>query len=234
MIPMPPKTGKDRTRKKSRTPAKDSGGEKNIKPATREKILGAAERVFAELPYYAASIRMVGKAAGIDHPLISYYFPAKADLFEAVLEDLTETFYQASIGWFEGLAEMSPSRGLSVYIDRFFAFALDHPEAMRIVALNLVQPEESPIIPGYQRLQRLFARTAEIFRQGTPLKGPADEIRMFTESFNTLVINYLGAPAYYAGILGMDPKSPAYLKWVKETLLFLFLPRLKQLIRGPA
>jgi hypothetical protein len=55
---------------------------------------------------------------------------------------------------------------------------------------------------------------------------------MFTESFNTLVINYLGASTTYAGRLRMDPHGPSYRRWVKETLLFIFLPRLRQLIRG--
>ncbi len=55
---------------------------------------------------------------------------------------------------------------------------------------------------------------------------------MFTESFNTMVINYLGASTHYASILGMDPHGHAYRRWVKECLLFLFLPRLKQLIIG--
>jgi AcrR family transcriptional regulator len=233
MIVMPPRIKTNPGRKRNRNPEGSRRG-KNPRTATHEKILEAAKRVFAEHPYYAASIRMVGKAAGIDHPLISYYFRTKAELFEAVVEDMTDTYYQANIAWFDGIERMSPSGGLSVFIDRLLDFALEHPEALRIVALNLVQPEESPIIPGYQRIQGLFARTSELFQQVSPLQGSPEEIRRFTESFNTLVINYLGAGTYYAGILGMDPRSPDYLQWVKETLMFLFLPRLKKLIRGAA
>ena len=199
---------------------------------TRERILAAAKTVFAQYPYYTASIRMIGKAAGMDHPLISYYFPTKADLFEAVLEKIAGLYYAANAEWFSGLDKFGPDEGLSQYIDRMFAFAARHPEAIRAVAINLVQPEDTDIIPGYRKIQNLFARNAETFQETVGLKASFDQIRMFTESFNTLVINYLGAKTYYAGILGMKPQSPEYLQWVKETLMYLFLPRLEQLILG--
>ena len=218
--------------KKTRKTSQSAGGNKNQKTPTREKILDAAKRVFAEHPYSAASIRMVGNEAGIDHPLISYYFPTKADLFEAVLEEIAQTYYEANTSWFEGLDALSASRGFPLYIDRLLDFTSKNPEALRIMALNLAQPEEAAIIPGYQRIQGLFTRNAETFRKVATLRASTRQIRMFTESFNTLVINYLGASAYYAGILGLNPRSAAYLKWVKETLLFLFLPPLKQLILG--
>jgi len=223
------------TKKKSekKSPGtQDPVPKRNKKTATREKILEAAKKVFAEHPYSTASIRMVGSAAGIDHPLISYYFPTKADLFEAVVEEISETYYHANTAWFEGLEALSLSRGISLYIDRMLDFISKHPETLRIVALNLAQPEDSEIIPGYGQMQRLLARNTETFRKVTTLRGSAREARMFTESFNTLVVNYLGASTYYAGILGMNPHGPTYRRWVKETLLFLFLPRLKQLIRG--
>ncbi len=218
--------------KKGGPRAQPTEGKRNQKTATRGKILEAAKKVFAEHPYSTASIRMVGNAAGIDHPLISYYFPTKADLFEAVVETIAETYYRANTSWFEGLEALSLSRGLSLYIDRMLDYISKHPEALRIVALNLVQPEDAEIIPGYGQMQRLLTRNTETFRKVAALRSSAREIRMFTESFNALVINYLGAASYYAGILGMNPRGPTYRRWVKETLLLLFLPRLRQLIRG--
>jgi AcrR family transcriptional regulator len=225
--------GKKKVNEKGRKAA-PAAGRKNQKQATRDRILEAAKRVFAEHPYSTASIRMVGSAAGIDHPLISYYFPTKADLFEAVLEDITETIYEANTSWFEGLETSSPSKGFPLYIDRLLDFTSKHPEALRIIALNLVQPEDETIIPGYKRIQALQLNNTETFRKVAALRSHAREIRRFTGSFDIMVINLVGAATYYAGILGLNPRSAAYRRWVKETLLFLFLPPLKQLIRGQA
>jgi AcrR family transcriptional regulator len=218
--------------KKKNPKTQDPGPNRSKKAATREKILEAAKKIFSEQPYSSASIRMVGNAAGIDHPLISYYFPTKADLFEALLEEITETYIQASNSWFEGLEALSLSSGLSLYIDRMLDFTSKHPEALRIVALNLAQPVESEIIPGYGLIQRLLASNTDTFRKVAVLRSSTREMRMFTESFNMMVINYLGAASYYSGILGLKPRGPAYRRWVKESLHLLFLPWLRQTIRG--
>jgi len=199
---------------------------------TRDKIIEAAIEVFADYPYNAASIRMIGNAAKIDHPLISYYFPNKAVLFEEVLKTITEEYYQANTAWFDGLEKLGPEKGLSLYLDRFFEFALTHPKALRIFALNLVQAEDAEIIPGYLHIQNFFSKTTRTFIKTIPLQGSDRDIAFFTHSFNTLVMNYLAAGTYYASILGLEPGSRGYFNWVKDALIFLFLPRLKQLISG--
>lgn len=202
------------------------------KKETREAIVEAAIKVFSDYPYGSASIRMIGKTAGIEHPLINYYFPTKAALFEEVLETVTDVYYQANISWFEGLEGLDPETGLSLYLDRFFDFALKHPKPIRIIALNLVQTKGQDIIPGYLRLQSLFTKMTRTFMTAAPLQGPPNSIEMLTTNFNTLAINYLGAGAYYAGILGLKPDSPEYLKWVKESMTFMVLPVLKELLDG--
>ncbi len=88
------------------------------------------------------------------------------------------------------------------------------------------------MIPGYERVRNFFAKTKQTFKKAIPLQGTADDIEMFTHSFNTLAINYLGASTYYAGILGLAPGSRQYLEWVKKTMIFVFLPPLKQIIIG--
>lgn len=95
-----------------------------------------------------------------------------------------------------------------------------------------MQAQGTDIIPGYRRLQSLFTKMTRTFMASAPLQGPTNSIRMLTTNFNTMAINYLGASTYYAGILGMRPDSPDYLKWVKDALTFMVLPVLKQLLDG--
>jgi AcrR family transcriptional regulator len=213
---------------KKRQPQGDGCGKKK----TREKIVEAASIVFSNFPYYAASIRMIGKEAKIDHPLINYYFPTKAELFQEVLRTTIEAYYQANIQWFEGLAALGPEKGFSLYIDRLIDFALSHPKPMRIIALNLVQARQSDIIPGYQLLQQFFLDAMQTFIQSVPVRSADFDIQRLTTNFNTMAINYLGASDYYAGILGMESQSPQYLKWVKDSLTCIILPWLKQLLEA--
>lgn len=204
------------------------------KSSTRDKILKAARKVFAEHPYNAASIRMIGKTAEIEHPLVNYYFPTKSNLFQMVLEDIAEENYQATQDFLKDMDKMKPYDGFNLYLDRLMAYNRKQPHAFRVLLLNMVQAEHAATIPGFKIIQDISRRTAQAFKNKVPLKASEEKIERFTTSFNSMVINYLGAQQYYAEILGMPPGSDSYAAWVKETLVYLFLPHLRNLIRDEA
>ena len=214
----------------TKTPKTDN--RKPVKKATRSKILKAARKVFAQYAYHAASIRMIGKEAGIDHPLISYYFPSKAILFEAVLADIVQEWHKANQAWFEGLDQMSPEAGLSLYIDRMLDYMRKHPYAAQVFLLNMVQAQDADTIPGYDAIQTFFDQSTQLLKSLVPMQAADSDIVKFRQSFNTLAMSYVGAKSYYAGILGIPANSKEYKEWVKGMLMELFLPRLKQLISG--
>ena len=51
-----------------------------------------------------------------------------------------------------------------------------------------------------------------------------DSMSRFQESFTALILHFFGFAAPQARVLGFEKDNPAYLKWVKETMLFIFLP----------
>jgi len=217
---------------KKNSTASKTGNKKKVKKETRLKILKAARKVFAQYAYHAASIRMIGKEAGIDHPLISYYFPSKAVLFEAVLADILEEWHKANQSWFDGLEKMGPTDGLSLYIDRMLDYSRKHAYAAEVFLLNMVQAQDADTIPGYQAIQVFFDQTTRLLKNLVPVRSAESDIEKFTQNFNTLALSYIGAKSYYAGILGMSPRSREYKEWVKGALMDLLLPRLKQLMYG--
>lgn len=62
------------------------GGRRPGPSNTREAILAAARRQFAERGYAHASLREIATAAGVDHKLIAYFFGSKRGLFVAANE----------------------------------------------------------------------------------------------------------------------------------------------------
>jgi AcrR family transcriptional regulator len=215
---------------------KDKSGnqppDKAKKNDTVGRILHSARKIFSEHPYHTASIRTIGNDAGLNYPLIAYYFSTKAALFEAVLVDISEEYYRETAKWLRETAGMGPEKGLSVYIDRLIEFNLTHPEAQRILLLNQVRVGESPIVPCYWVLQEFFVQWIHLFKETSSARAANRDIENFAHNFNVLAINYLGAGSFHAGVLGVSPSSPEYKKWVKENLTALFLPLLKQLLRG--
>jgi AcrR family transcriptional regulator len=198
--------------------------------AARQKILSAARTVFARYPYHSASIRMVGSEGGFDHPIINYYFPTKASLFEAILSDICEEVFQANRACLAGVERLSPRDGLALYIDRFLDYNCKNPEPLRIIMLNFVLSNTLDELPGHWYIHSMLRETRRTFEGNIPLRASPEAIGMFIHSFNMLVMIYLGAGDCQAQILGMEPGSNAYRVWVKDSLIFIFLSHLKELL----
>jgi AcrR family transcriptional regulator len=56
----------------------------------KERILDAAEQLFARRGFYGVSLRDITQAAGVDVALVSYHFGGKRELFTAVFERRAE------------------------------------------------------------------------------------------------------------------------------------------------
>jgi AcrR family transcriptional regulator len=204
-----------------RSPSKS----KAAKEPKKEIILKAAKKVFCHYPYSTASMRMIAKEARVDHPLIIYYFSSKAALFETVLKDLIGQHRQAMPGWFIGLREMGLADAVSTYLDRALSFHFEHPEIFRIILLNLTQSvKKGGMVPHPQVIQDTFNMWANGFSRRLPFNIKPEQTLSFLRCISLLMLNLIGAREYHAEIQGMDPKSDAYLRWVKEQIMFIILP----------
>lgn len=85
-----------------------------IMPTTRDRILNAAERLFAQRGYYGVTIRQITREAGVDVALASYYFGPKTDLFRAVLERRADELHGAILQSLEDTAIRAGDRPASV------------------------------------------------------------------------------------------------------------------------
>lgn len=202
----------------------------------KRNILRAANKVFARYSYKAASTRKIAEEAGIEHPLIHYYFGSKKRLFAEVaqtnfaefrelhekwLEDLHGKILQ---GEFKGLDEI-----LGFYIDRFMEYCWDNPDPLTIVVANIsrlgkpgsdVNMAES--IDHFQQVKKMMTERLNI--------PDHVELESYVQSFNALLLVYVGARSYQAALMGMDPESQEYRAWVKETLVLVFTPWLQRLL----
>lgn len=195
---------------------------------TRAAILEAACRIFAEQSYTAASIRTIAREGGVPHALIRYYYPTKADLFEAVAEKICSDLFQVCENSFQEVSRMERAEGFSLFIRRLIEFAQQQPWTFRIFLLNL-SSETLETVPGQARMIGTVEAIRGAMIQSLKLKATHEEICRFTDSFNALVFYYLGTPASAAWLLRLDPDSEAYSEWVHKTLIHIFLPTLNHL-----
>ncbi|MDD0976796.1 TetR/AcrR family transcriptional regulator [Pseudomonas fontis] len=69
----------------------------NIRQRNVDKILIAAEQVFAEKGYAGTAMVDIAEAAQIPRSNVHYYFSTKAELYQAVLFDLLEVWKQDAL-----------------------------------------------------------------------------------------------------------------------------------------
>ena len=136
--------------------------------ATREAILAAARRQFAEAGYERTSIRGVAADAGVDAALVVHFFGSKEQLF------------RAAVSWPFDPAELAPqllgpgATGLGERLARAFLTMWDDPETSpRLLALlRSAMTNES-----FARLLREFVVT-QLFRHLMEVvEGPDRELR---------------------------------------------------------
>lgn len=138
--------------------------------ATRESILTAAERLFAERGVYAVSNRQVSEAAGQgNNAAVGYHFGTKADLVRAIIrkhetrvEEIRARLL-AAIGdstdvrdWVDCLVRPVPEHlaelGSPTWFARFCAQVMTDPALQQImVEETLSSPSLREIIEGFNR-----------------------------------------------------------------------------------
>jgi len=110
------------------------------------RILRAAERVFAEQGFAAASTAAIARIAGLPKANLHYYFRTKEALYRRVLESIIA-------GWVETAdpieAGADPRRALSAYIAGKIEYSRLRPHASKVFANEILHG--APSIAGRLR-----------------------------------------------------------------------------------
>ncbi len=135
--------------------------------STRTAILEAALAEFAEKGFEAASIRSIAERTGFQHPLITYHYPSKDLLWQAVAED---TFERIRKEWDARASEevdLQPLERLRAEYRALFRHTTKFPEFHRFmrqeaasnnprlqwVAENVLAPLIDRLLPQIQAAQ---------------------------------------------------------------------------------
>lgn len=130
--------------------AADRGGDK------RERILTAAERIFARHGFFAAKVSDVAKEAGVADGTIYLYFKSKDDLLISLFERRMQQVNEALREAVEGIE--SPREQLRAFIKTYLQLVHDEPTAVEVLTIELRQSSkfmkeyENPQFADFLRL----------------------------------------------------------------------------------
>jgi len=138
------------------------------KPA-QERILDAAEELFAQRGFYGVSVREITQAAGVDVALVSYHFGAKRALFTAV---------------FERRAELLNAERLAL-LEQVRRATLPSPPPLEAIVSAFTRPLLERSARGGAGWKSYFALVAQV--NNSPEWGPV----LMTRHFDPLVDKFI-------------------------------------------
>jgi len=190
---------------------------------TAQRILDAAEDLFAAHGYSATSLADVADTVGIRTPSLYNHFRNKEALYGAVLDRLIASFSAP----LEALSQNDVN--YEQVLERLEGIVRQHhanPNLARLLQHAALSggPHTDELI---DRLFRpMFASPDKIEGSNVPLLGDAGLQPWAVMAFNNLVMSYVTMAPMYRDVLGQDPFSEAalenQLKLVKSLLQAVF------------
>lgn len=182
----------------------EQAAEQRDTPSTAERILDAAEDLFAEKGYSATSLGDVADRVGIRSPSLYNHFRNKEALYEAVLERLLADFTAP---------QKELDRGPLTY-ERVFEW-LDTIVRQHHANPNLARLLQHAALSGGPHTNELVERFFRpMFQTSAEIEG--ETVAVFDNeglqpwavmAFNNLVMSYVTMAPMYRDLLGQDPFS---------------------------
>lgn len=148
-----------------------------------ERILDAAEALFARRGYHGVTVKDVSREAGVDAGLLHYYFAGKAGVFKAVIErraDMVNQSRLASLQRYEEEAgdSLTVEGVVRAYLRPTFDFMIEGDEGNRNYAAMIAHLNSAPdgAIPDIETspFDPVVHRLVELLRKARPDCAEAD------------------------------------------------------------
>ncbi len=149
----------------------------------KERILDAAEQLFAQRGFYGVSLRDITQAAGVDVALVSYHFGGKRELFTAVFERRAGVLNRERLELLEDVrrAALPAAPSLEAIADAFFQPLLERSARggpgwksyFALVAYVNNSPEFGPLMMT-RHFDPLVDRFIAVLREALPECPPRE------------------------------------------------------------
>jgi AcrR family transcriptional regulator len=109
---------------------------------TQQKLLDAATEAFSENGFKGTSTRDIADRAGVHHPLITYHFKNKSQLWRAAADRVFSEFNDSLINAMEEVPKMDPKARAETFIRTYVRFAFGQPALHKIILQESSYPSD--------------------------------------------------------------------------------------------
>lgn len=192
---------------------------------TKQKLLDAALEAFSENGFQGTSTRNIAERAGVHHPLITYHFRNKEELWRAAADRIFTDFNAALAKAAAELAGESPKDRMAAMIRAYVHFAASKPALHKIMVQEASRPSQRLDWLINRHLRPLFEVVIEEIkvlqeRGVAPDGDPALLFNMIRVSSGAL----LALSLEIKGTSNIDLDHPAQLDALADMIIKVFLP----------
>ena len=186
---------------------------------TKDRVLRAAEDLFAAEGYSGASIKAIAERAGVTGAMIHYYFDSKERLYHAVLDHIVGELQEMAT---EIVATGKPPvERLEIYLRWFFDYAARHPNIARLTVMGLGTIESDYFAQMLDKAVRPLFKMGEGFLQKGIDEGIFRPVspHHFLASVYGMMIPFFSDVEFFGRVFERDPVSEEELEARLECIL---------------
>jgi len=191
-----------------------------IEIGSRDRILDAAEDLFARRGFAGIGMREVADTAGLGKSSLFHHFKSKAELYAAVVGRILDLFDRQTTAALA--AGGDPLSRFDRWIDALIDTFADHPTSARLLLRSLFEDDElTGTSEEEQRadrtLKHLFSRVANLLREGME-SGVfrAANIQHTLQSLVGLTVYHFASGEFGEEMFGQSLFTPALVRKRKE------------------
>jgi TetR/AcrR family transcriptional regulator len=132
---------------------------------SRDQILDAAERLFAEQGFARTTIKRIGGEAGVNSALLYYYFADKEELYQQVLQRLIGDLVRRTSGSLDRPGP--PAARLRALVEAQAETIASNPRFPRLLVRELAESDAAHAVgPLHLLAATTFRRLCDLVREG--------------------------------------------------------------------
>lgn len=192
---------------------------------TKQKLLDAALEAFSENGFKGTSTRNIADRAGVHHPLITYHFKNKDELWRAAADRIFTEFNAALAAAAQAQAGECPKARMSALIRAYVHYAAGQPALHKIMVQEASQPSQRLDWLIDTHIRPLFdAAVKEIKVLQERGVAPPGDTKLLFNMIRVSSGALLALSLEFKGTSGIDMYQPGRLDELADMIIAVFLP----------
>jgi len=187
----------------------------------KARILAAARRIFGEYGYSDTTTRKIAKDVGIDISTLYYHWGEKQDLYEAVLQDVSEEIQSRLNQVEKTVSGQSLKNRLEVSIDMMCDYLFSHPEVSNLILFGYFSKTRHGVTMDI-KIPQYISNIALAMELAADKKTVTVEDKARILAVWNTVLNFISGEDFFRPMLKTNHEN--YVNVVKETLKFILVP----------